>query len=104
MLNFTWMNAEVTKGGLNNFTEANGTLNPYNLTGKQIIRLPHYRLNFFATYNATSFWDVSMGGRYTSDSFNDIDNRDTVHNVYGSQSDFFFLTSKLIIDINSVMV
>ncbi len=94
MLNFTWMNAEVTKGGLNNFTEANGTLNPYNLTGKQIIRLPHYRLNFFTTYNATSFWDVSMGGRYTSDSFNDIDNRDTVHNVYGSQSDFFFLDVK----------
>ncbi|SEP32691.1 TonB-dependent receptor [Nitrosovibrio sp. Nv6] len=92
--NGTWMNAKVEKGPIINFTESTGTPADFNLTGKQRIRLPHWRANFFATYNATEAWNISFSGRYTSDSFNDIDNKDHVNNVFGAQSDFFFMDFK----------
>jgi iron complex outermembrane recepter protein len=102
MFNGTWMNAKVDKGPIIDFTAPNQALPPpgepgpdsFNLTGKQRIRLPHWRANFFATYNATEAWDISLSGRYTSDSFNDLDNRDRVNNVFGAQSDFFFMDFK----------
>lgn len=90
MLNFTWMNAQIENGPVVNFLG-----NTVNLSGKQIIRLPHYRLNFFSTYHATQAWDISLGGRFTSDSFNDLDNGDVgKQHVFGAQSDFFFLDFK----------
>ena len=90
MLNFTWMKTRIERGPLVSFLGNN-----VNLTGKQIIRLPNYRLNFFSTYHATSAWDISLGGRYTSDSFNDLDNGDIgKQHVFGAQSDFFFLDFK----------
>ena len=100
--NGTWMNAKVDQGPFINFTAPNHTPPPpgqpgpdsYDLTGKQRIRLPHWRANFFTTYNATEAWDISLGGRYTSDSFNDPDNGDHVNNVFGAQSSFFFLDFK----------
>ncbi|TFH08834.1 MAG: TonB-dependent receptor [Nitrosomonadales bacterium] len=95
MLNFTWMNAQVENGPIVNYVDPTGTANAVNLSGKQIIRLPHYRLNFFTTYHATPAWDLSLGGRYTSDSFNDLDNGDVgKQHVFGAQSDFFFLDFK----------
>mgnify|MGYP006194005635 CR=1 FL=1 len=94
MFNGTWMNAKVDKGPLISFTESTGTPANFDLTGKQRIRLPHWRANFFTTYHATDAWDISLSGRYTSDSFNDLDNRDHVNNVFGSQSDFFFMDFK----------
>jgi iron complex outermembrane receptor protein len=103
MFNGTWMNAKVDKGPLIDFTAPNhvpptnpNELGPdsFNLTGKQRIRLPHWRANFFATYHATEAWDISFSGRYTSDSFNDLDNRDRVNNVFGAQSNFFFMDFK----------
>jgi iron complex outermembrane receptor protein len=94
MFNGTWMNAKVDKGPLIRFTETTGAQADFNLTGKQRIRLPHWRANFFATYHATEAWDISFSGRYTSDSFNDLDNRDHVNNVFGAQSDFFFMDFK----------
>jgi iron complex outermembrane receptor protein len=94
MFNGTWMNAKVDQGPVISFTESTGTPANFNLTGKQRIRLPHWRANFFTTYHATDAWDISLSGRYTSDSFNDLDNRDHVNNVFGSQSDFFFMDFK----------
>ncbi|KIO50256.1 TonB-dependent receptor [Nitrosospira sp. NpAV] len=94
MFNGTWMNAKVDKGPLISFTETTGTQANFDLTGKQRIRLPHWRANFFTTYNATEAWDISFSGRYTSDSFNDLDNRDHINNVFGAQSDFFFMDFK----------
>ncbi|MBA2658293.1 MAG: TonB-dependent receptor [Nitrosospira sp.] len=94
MFNGTWMNAKVDKGPFISFTDPTGTPGNFDLTGKQRIRLPHWRANFFATYNATEAWDISFSGRYTSDSFNDLDNRDRVNNVFGAQSDFFFMDFK----------
>jgi iron complex outermembrane receptor protein len=92
--NGTWMNAKVDKGGIVVFTDPTGANANFNLDGKQRIRLPHWRANFFATYNATEAWDISLSGRYTSDSFNDLDNKDHVNNVFGAQSDFFFMDFK----------
>jgi iron complex outermembrane receptor protein len=94
MFNGTWMNAKVEKGPIVDFTTSTGVPADYNLTGKQIIRLPHWRANFFGTYHMTEAWDISLSGRYTSDSFNDPDNGDHVNNVFGSQSDFFFMDFK----------
>ena len=94
MFNGTWMNAKVDKGPIIRFTETTGTQADFDLTGKQRIRLPHWRANFFTTYNATEAWDISFSGRYTSDSFNDLDNRDHINNVFGAQSDFFFMDFK----------
>ncbi len=94
MFNGTWMNAKVDKGPIVNFTDPTGTRADFDLTGKQRIRLPHWRANFFGTYNATDAWDISLSGRYTSDSFNDLDNRDHINNVFGTQSDFFFMDFK----------
>jgi iron complex outermembrane receptor protein len=93
--NATWMNAIVEDGGPDtNFQEANGSLSRFNLTGKERIRLPEWRFNALATYHISEAWDTSMAGRYTSDSFNDIDNKDYVNNVFGAQDGFFFLDFK----------
>ncbi|MBD9357928.1 TonB-dependent receptor [Methylomonas sp. EbA] len=93
--NATWMNAIVEDGGPDiNFQEADGTLTRFNLTGKERIRLPEWRFNALATYHINEAWDTSMAGRYTSDSYNDIDNGDHVNNVFGSQDGFFFLDFK----------
>ncbi|MBT5384763.1 MAG: TonB-dependent receptor, partial [Kordiimonadaceae bacterium] len=90
MLNFTWMNAKIEDGPTISYLGNN-----VNLSGKKIIRLPHYRLNFFSTYHITQAWDFNVGGRFTSDSFNDIDNGDKgKQHVFGAQSDFFFLDLK----------
>lgn len=94
MFNGTWMNAKVDKGPIIIFTDTTGVQANFDLTGKQRIRLPHWRANFFTTYHATEAWDISFSGRYTSDSFNDLDNRDHVNNVFGAQSDFFFMDFK----------
>jgi iron complex outermembrane receptor protein len=94
MFNGTWMNAKVDKGPIIVFTDTTGVQANFDLTGKQRIRLPHWRANFFTTYHATDAWDISFSGRYTSDSFNDLDNRDHVNNVFGAQSDFFFMDFK----------
>jgi iron complex outermembrane recepter protein len=93
--NATWMNAIVEDGGPDIiFREADGTNTKFNLTGKQRIRLPEWRFNVFTTYHINQAWDVSMAGRYTNDSFNDIDNKDTVNGVFGSQDGYFFLDFK----------
>ncbi|TCV83937.1 MULTISPECIES: TonB-dependent receptor [Methylomonas] len=93
--NATWMNAIVEDGGPDiNFQEADGSLTRFNLTGKQRIRLPEWRFNALATYHVNEALDVSMAGRYTNDSFNDIDNKDSVNNVFGAQDGFFFLDFK----------
>jgi len=94
MFNGTWMNSKVEDGPVVRFTESTGVPANYSLTGKQVIRLPHWRVNVFGTYHVTDAWDVSLSGRYTSDSYNDPDNRDYKNNVFGAQSDFFFMDFK----------
>jgi iron complex outermembrane receptor protein len=93
--NATWMRAIVEEGGPDLiFTEAYGTNTTFNLTGKQRIRLPEWRFNVFTTYHITEAWDASLAGRFTNDSFNDIDNKDYVNGVFGAQDGFFFMDFK----------
>lgn len=93
--NVTWMNAKVEKGPVVLFQENfSNTATPFDMTGKQRIRLPHWRVNFFTTYHATEEWDLSLGGRYIADSFNDIDNKDRINGVFGAQDGYFFLDFK----------
>jgi iron complex outermembrane receptor protein len=93
--NVTWMRALVEDGGADvNFREANGTLSRFNLTGKERIRMPEWRFNILSTYHITNAWDASLAARYTNDSFNDIDNKDYVNGVYGSQDGFYFMDFK----------
>lgn len=95
MFNGTWMNAKVDNGGgIIKFTNSLGQNADYSMDGLQRIRLPHWRVNAFVTYNATENWDTSAAVRYTSDSFNDPDNKDFVNNVFGAQSDFTFVDLK----------
>jgi iron complex outermembrane receptor protein len=103
--NSTWMSAIVEDGGPDLvFNEANGTRTIYNLTGKDRIRLPEWRFNAMTTYHITDKWDVNMAGRYTSDSFNDIDNKDYVNGVFGSQDGYFFLDMKTNYRMQSVVL
>lgn len=94
MFNGTWMNAKIEKGQIVAFTDSTGKPSNFDQTGLQRIRMPHWRANFFTTYHATPAWDISFSGRYISDSFNDPDNKDFVNNVFGANSDFFFLDFK----------
>ncbi|MDT8364472.1 MAG: TonB-dependent receptor, partial [Nitrosomonas sp.] len=94
MFNGTWMNAKIEKGSVVAFTDSTGNPANFNQTGLQRIRMPHWRANFFTTYHATPAWDISFSGRYTNDSCNDPDNKDFVNDVFGTQSDFFFLDFK----------
>ena len=98
--NGTWMNVQVDRHHLlidytaPNHTSATPGPDTFDLTGKQIIRLPHYRANYFLTYNATNVWDLSIAGRFISDSFTDQDNKDYKNNVYGAVSGYHFMDFK----------
>ena len=93
--NGTWMNVQVDRHhNTISYTDPTGTPGNFDLTGKQIIRLPHYRANYFLTYNATNVWDLSIAGRFISDSFTDQDNKDYKNNVYGAVSGYHFMDFK----------
>ncbi len=93
--NGTWMNVQVDRhNALISYTDPTGTPGNFDLTGKQIIRLPNYRANYFLTYNATNVWDLTVAGRFISDSFTDQDNKDYKNNVYGAVSGYHFMDFK----------
>lgn len=93
--NGTWMNVQVDRHhNMISYTDPTGTPGNFDLTGKQIIRLPHYRANYFLTYHATNVWDLSLAGRFISDSFTDQDNKDYRNNVFGAVSGYHFMDFK----------
>ncbi len=93
--NGTWMNVQVDHHSPNiAYTTPTGVVSNFDLTGKQIIRLPHWRANYFLTYHATNAWDLSIAGRYISDSFNNLANDDHYNKVYGSVSGYYFMDFK----------
>ena len=93
--NGTWMNVQVDRHSqLIAFTDPTGVAGNFDLSGKQIIRLPHWRGNYFLTYHATNAWDLSLAGRYISDSFTDLDNKDHYNKVYGATSGYYFMDFK----------
>ncbi|MCX7185366.1 MAG: TonB-dependent receptor, partial [Nitrosospira sp.] len=96
MANGTWMNVQVDHNSPNiSYTPPNSAVaQSVDLTGKQIIRLPHWRANYFLTYHATNVWDLSLAGRYISDSFTNLANDDTYNKVYGAVSGYYFMDFK----------
>ena len=93
--NGTWMNVQVDRHSqLIAFTDPTGVAGNFDLSGKQIIRLPHWRANYFLTYHATNTWDLSLAGRYISDAFTDLDNKDHYNKVFGATSGYYFMDFK----------
>lgn len=68
--------------------------NSANYTGKEWNRIPKLQINGTATYHITQPWDASVGVRYRSDSFNQLDNADTAANVYGGVDESTFVDLK----------
>jgi len=68
-------------------------LNP-TVVGKQFPRIPKTRVNALLTYHVSEYVNVSAGVRYSSNSFNRLDNSDTVSNVFGARDDYTFVNLK----------
>jgi len=49
----------------------------------------------FAVYHFNPTWLTSLGIRYSSDQFGDLDNGDTVDDVFGAIDSFLFLDAKV---------
>ncbi|MCH6258159.1 TonB-dependent receptor [Puniceicoccaceae bacterium K14] len=62
--------------------------------GNLFPRIPKWRINLHATYNLSDNWDLSLGGRHQSHSFNNLENDDFGNN-YGSISKFLVFDTRL---------
>lgn len=83
MVNTTIMNKQITKN----------SRNP-SLVGNEWDRLPQLQINGSATYHITQPWDASVGVRYRSDSFQQLDNSDTAANVMSGVDESTFVDLK----------
>ncbi|WP_347330728.1 TonB-dependent receptor [Marinimicrobium locisalis] len=81
--NLTYTRAEITEN----------EPNP-ELEGNTFPRMPHWRGNLLATYHLTSKWDTSANVQYASNSYGNLDNSDTVDEVYGAQDSYAFIGLK----------
>jgi|TARA_B100002003_G_scaffold15685_3_gene13074 iron complex outermembrane receptor protein len=70
------------------------SLRPSN-EGKNFPRLPTFRLGLFGIYHFTPRWQSSVGVRYSSNQFDDLDNGDTATRVFGAIDEYFFLDAKI---------
>jgi len=72
------------------YTDAEITRNSPNpaLEGNVFPRMPEWRSNLLLNAHLTKRWDVGGGIRYASDSFGDLDNRDTAVEVFGAHDEF----------------
>lgn len=64
------------------------------LVGKEWTRIPKLLANATATYHILPAWDASLGVRYRSDSFQQVDNSDTAAKVMGGTDESTFLDFK----------
>ena len=64
------------------------------VVGNDMPRMPKVRANLFLTYHVNQDWDTSAGVRYASDSYGDLDNKDTATNVYGAIDGYLFVDLK----------
>lgn len=87
MANTTFMNKQISKHTPINATSPNYTGNEWN-------RIPALLANASATYHILPVWDASVGVRYRSDSFNNLENNDTEANVMGGQDEYTFVDLK----------
>jgi iron complex outermembrane receptor protein len=83
MLNGTVIDKHISKNSRNTA-----------LVGSQWDRLPKLQANASLTYHIMPVWDSSVSVRYRSDSFQQLDNRDTEANVYGGTDESTFVDLK----------
>lgn len=78
------------------YTDSTIVKNSANTTfeGKVFPRIPKWRLNLLGTWNVSERLSASLGGRYQSHSFNNLDNSDTL-DTSGSISKFLVLDARL---------
>lgn len=62
--------------------------------GKQFLRVPKWRSKILLTYYPTEDWTCSLGGRYASRGYNDIDNSD-IQGGYGGVDDYLVFDTKI---------
>ncbi len=70
------------------------------LEGKDFPRMPDWRANLTANYHLTEDWDIGTGVRFATSNFGDLDNADTVDNVFGAQDGYLFIDLKTNFNIN----
>jgi len=73
---------------------ARDSLQP-SLVGHVFPRMPKVRLGVFGIYHVSPSWLASLGARYVSDSFSDLDNGDRVVGVFGAIDPYVFLDAKV---------
>jgi iron complex outermembrane receptor protein len=70
------------------------------LEGKVFPRMPRWRGNLLLNYALSDRWDVGGGVRYSSDSYGDLDNTDTAHDVFGAIDAYTQLNLKVGYQLN----
>jgi iron complex outermembrane receptor protein len=65
------------------------------LVGKVFPRMPKVRMGLFGIYHVNHSLMASLGARYVSDEFSDLNNGDRVKHVYGAIDPYLFLDAKL---------
>lgn len=81
--NATFVDAKITENSLNQ-----------SIVGRQFPRIPRSRVNALLTYHFSPKINLTGGVRYSSNSFNELDNSDTVSNVFGARDDYIFFNLK----------
>ena len=70
------------------------------LEGNDFPRMPKWRANLTANFHVSEVWDIGGGMRYASNSHGDLNNGDTVSNVFGAHDSFLFFDLKTNYQIN----
>ena len=89
--NLTWTDSRILENSADPATE-----------GRVFPRMPRWRANLLAIWHAGDRLDTSLGLRYASDSYGNLDNSDTVDRVYGAQDEYLFVDLKAGYRIGSV--
>ncbi len=78
------------------YTNSKVIRNDANLSSvdKEFLRVPKWRSKVLVTYYPTTDWTCSVGGRYASRGYNDIDNSD-IRGGYGGVDDYLVFDAKL---------
>ncbi len=81
--NATYLDSKIEKN----------SANP-DLEGNDFPRMPDWRANLTANYHLSEDWKIGTGIRFASSNFGDLDNADTVSNVFGAQDGYLFIDLK----------
>lgn len=76
-------------------SEISRNTNNQSYEGNELPRVPAIRSNMIINYTVNDGLDLSASFRYSSDSFNDLNNSKQQAEVYGAIDDYFFVNAKL---------